>query len=73
MFWQTQMKKFSFESRALGVIHKPRGQIFGYFDPPPASWSLLLNKAYVTKWSFGYPPPPQLYTWFMNVPLQDLQ
>ena len=35
----------------LGVIHKPRGQNFGYFLPP--SWSLLLNKAYVIKWSFG--------------------
>ena len=41
-----------------GVIHKPRGQIFGYFDPtPPPSWSLLLNKARVLKWSFGYPFP----------------
>ena len=36
-----------------GVIHKPRGQIFGIFVPPPPSWSLLLNKAYVIKWSFG--------------------
>ena len=55
---------------ALGVIHKPRGQIFGYFDPLPPSWSLLLNKAYVIKWSFGQPPlPPQLSTWFMNDPI----
>ena len=56
----------------LGVIHKPRGQNFGYCDPPPPSWSLLLNKAYVIKWSFGLPPspplPPQLSTWFMNDP-----
>ena len=43
----------------LGVIHKPRGHIFGYFDPLPPSWSLLLNKA---------PLPSQLSTWFMNVP-----
>ena len=35
----------------LGVMHKPRGQIFGYFWPP--SWSLLLNKAYIIKWSSG--------------------
>ena len=42
----------------LGVIHKPRGQIFGYFwPPPPPSWSLLLNMAYIIKWSFGYPLP----------------
>ena len=35
-----------------GVIHKPRGHFFVYFDPPPPlSLSLLLNKAYVTKWS----------------------
>ena len=32
-------------SPRIGVIHKPRGQIFGYFWPP--SWPLLLNKAYV--------------------------
>ena len=41
------------------VIHKPRGQILGIFDgwprPLPPSWSLLLNKAYVIKWSFGSP------------------
>ena len=32
----------SFESKtiyqSIGVIHKPRGQIFGYFDPLPLSW-----------------------------------
>ena len=56
---------------APGVIHKPHGQNFEYFDPPPPSWSLLLNKAYVIKWSFGYPPPHQLSTWFMNDPLQQ--
>ena len=56
----------------LRVIHKPRSQNFGYFWPPlPPSWSLLLNKAYVIKWSFGQPPvPPQLSTWFMNVPIE---
>ena len=32
-----------------GVIHKPRGQNFVYFDPPPPSWSLLRNKAYFIK------------------------
>ena len=39
-----------------GVIHKPRVVKFlGIFDPPPSPlrWSLLLNKAYVIKWSFG--------------------
>ena len=28
-------------------------KILGIFDLPPPSWSLLLNKAYVIKWSFG--------------------
>ena len=42
----------------IGVIHKPRGQDFGYFWPPPFSWSLLLNKAYVMKWSYDWPPSP---------------
>ena len=26
-------------------------KILGIFDPPPPLWSLLLNKAYVIKWS----------------------
>ena len=47
-------------SPSLGFIHKPRYvvNILGIFDPPPPSWSLLLNKAYVIKWSFGQPPYP---------------
>ena len=28
-------------------------KILVIFDPLPPSWSLLLNKAYVIKWSFG--------------------
>ena len=39
--------QFSKHDSRLGVIHKPRGQNFGYFLPPPPSWSRLLNKAYV--------------------------
>ena len=38
---------------SYGVIHKPCGQFLGTFDPPPPSWSLLLNKAYVVIWTFG--------------------
>ena len=30
----------------------------GIFDSPPPSWSLLLYKSYVIKWSFGQPPSP---------------
>ena len=37
-----------------GVIHKPCGQFFRYFWP--LSWSLLLNKAYVTKRLFWLTP-----------------
>ena len=33
LFWQ---------KTKLGVIHKPRGQFFGYFWPPPPSWSSLM-------------------------------
>ena len=40
------------------VIHKPRGLNFGHFDPLSPSWSLLLNKSYVIKWSFGQTPSP---------------
>ena len=59
----------------LWVIHKPRGQIIGYFQPPIPSWSLELNKVYVTKkviWLTPYPTSPQLVsTWFMYDPLLE--
>ena len=42
-------------------------KILGIFTSPP-SWSLLLNKAYVMKWSIWLTPlPPQLSTWFMRL------
>ena len=47
----------------MEVIHKLRGQIF-----LGISWSLLLNKDYFIKCSFGLTSPPQLSTWFMNGP-----
>ena len=34
----------------LGVIHKPRGQNFGYFDPPPLCGHFYLIEM---SWSFG--------------------
>ena len=41
-----------------GVIHKPRGQKFGYFwHLLPILWLLLLNEAYLIKWSFGWVNP----------------
>ena len=49
-----------------GVIHKPCGQKFGVFEPPPPLWTILLNKAYVVIWTFGKPPSPAMSTWFMN-------
>ena len=43
-----------FSSICFGVIHKIRGHFWGIFTPsPPSSWSLLLYKAYVIKWSFS--------------------
>ena len=36
-----------------GVIHKPRGHFFGYFDPPPPFMITFTQKANVIKWSFG--------------------
>ena len=42
-------------------------KFLGIFDPIPTPWSLLLNKAYVIKWSFGQPPSPStvhvVYEW----------
>ena len=42
-------------------------KIFGIFDPPLVV-TFIRYKTYVIKLSFGYPPPPQLSTWFMNDP-----
>ena len=50
--WHT-MVPFMCLSCFSGVINKQRDQNFEYFWPPPSSWSLLLNKAYVVKSSFG--------------------
>ena len=55
----------------LGVIHKPRGH-FGYFWPPPPSWSLLLNKAYVIcserpEWNFTETGPKPKYGFFTEL------
>ena len=45
-------------------------RFLGIFDPFPLSWSLLLNKIYVVKWSFGKTPaPPPLSTCFMDAPI----
>ena len=53
----------------LGAIHKPCGQIFGHFNPPPPLWTILLNKAYVVIWTLGkLPLPPAMSTWFLNDP-----
>ena len=42
-------------------------KFLGIFNLP--SWSLLINKTYVIKWSFHHHPlPPQLTTWFMDDP-----
>ena len=43
-----------------GIIHKPRGQIFEYiwFTTSSPPWSLLQNRAYVIKRSFGQPHSP---------------
>ena len=39
------------ENKGSSINHVVK--ILGIFDPPPPSWPLLLNKAYVIKWSFG--------------------
>ena len=45
----------------IGGIHKPCAWTeFWEFltnDPLPYSWTILLNKAYIVIWSFGWPPP----------------
>ena len=58
----------------LRLIHKPRGQIFGYFCPPPP-FVVTFNKyglCYkIVNW-LTHPLPPQLSTWFMKDPLRKL-
>ena len=55
----------------MGVIHKPRGQIFGHFDPPSPS----MDKAYLLTWTLirqhGLWMPSWTSTWFMNTPMND--
>ena len=66
------LRKWSFVT-GKGVIHKPWGQMFGHFwPPPPCLWTILFNKTYIVIWTFGKPPPPAMSTWFMNAPKADL-
>ena len=53
-----EMQNWLRRKYVFGVIHKPCGQIFGHFDPPPPLWTILLNKTYVVIWTFGKPPSP---------------
>ena len=54
-FDQIRIKKLTtdFDLSTLGSSINHVVTFLGIFDPPPPSWSLLLNKAYVIKWSFG--------------------
>ena len=62
------MQFYDVSSRGSFIKHVVK--ILGIFDLLPPSWSLLLNNAYVIKWSFGWltHPPPQLSMWFMDAP-----
>ena len=62
LFSMRQPKKSIKIARNLYIIVKKRSKgsfinhvvkFLRIFDPLPPSWSLLLNKAYVIKWSFG--------------------
>ena len=53
-------------SFCLGDIHKPRGLFLGHFEPLFPLRTILQNKAYLPIWTFVKPPPPAIYTWFMN-------
>ena len=44
-------------------------KILGIFDPP--SWSILQNKAYVIKWSFGLTPSPNCSRGLWMTPSQN--
>ena len=50
---ETSPGSFSTTPLHLGTSINYVVKILGIFDPPPPSWSLLLIKAYVIKWSFG--------------------
>ena len=57
----------------LEAIHKPSEQFLDILTPlrppPLALWTILLNKVHVVILTFGKPPPPSTFTWFMNNPL----
>ena len=54
-----------FLSSILGSSINHVVKFLGIFAP---SRSLLLNKAFVIKWSLGQSPSPQLSMWFMDAP-----
>ena len=45
--YQENLKSQEFPYFLLRVIHKPCGQNFGLFYPPPPLWTILLNMVYV--------------------------
>ena len=61
----------------IRAILKLRGQFFGIIVPPfpsPNSWTRVLNKACVVKWSsFDYPLPPKLSTGFIDASTQVIE
>ena len=51
-----------------GVIHKSRSQIFRYFWPPPPFTVTFTKEGLCNQMAIWLAPPPQLSTWFMDVP-----
>ena len=50
------------------VIHKPRGQYFGYFGPLPLHRHFYWKRLMLWNGHLANSPPLQLSTWFMNDP-----
>ena len=68
--YQENLKSQEFPYFLLRVIHKPCGQNFGLFYPPPPLWTILLNMVYVVcNMDIWQTPSPVMSAWFMNDPM----
>ena len=56
----------------LRVIHKPHRQNFGHFLPPPLHGHFYWVRLICNSLVIWLTPPPQLYTLFMDTPLQRI-
>ena len=80
LFWSGKVigslkNPFVWSSRSSSHLEKGPSinqvdRFFGYFWPIPSTWTLLFNKSYDVKWSFGLIPLPLNYPCGLWIPLK---